>query len=158
VSRINRKILLLGLGNDILGDDGVGLVAARLLKGEFEKGVDIIEASVGGFALLDVFQGYEKVLLLDAIATGDCSPGTILEFSEKDFQKLVAPSPHFAGLPEIFEVAKKLGVPFPNEVRILAMEVEDPYRFREALSPSVEKALPAFIESARQILKIWRCN
>jgi len=49
-----RRILLLALGNDIMGDDAVGLVAARALKNEFSDGVDIVEASVAGFRLLEI--------------------------------------------------------------------------------------------------------
>ncbi len=155
MSDTNRKILLLGLGNDILADDGVGIVAARLLKEEFEHDVDVAEASVSGFALLEILEGYEKALLLDAVATGRYSPGTILEFSRDDFQKVIAPSPHLAGLPEFFRLAETTGIPLPKDIRILAMEVEDPYYFRETLSPVVEKALPAFVERGRRVLIEW---
>lgn len=151
-----RRILLLALGNDILGDDGVGFAVARTLKKEFQEEVEIVESSEAGLALLEILEGYECALLLDAVVTGGCPPGSILEFLPEDFQKVLAPSPHYAGIPEVLQMAERLGIPFPKEIRILALEVEDPYEFREGLSPSVEKALPAFVERARQVLEGWR--
>jgi len=152
----NRRILLLALGNDILGDDGVGFAAARTLREEFQEDVEIVESSEAGLALMELLEGYECALLLDAVVTGGCPPGSVLEFLPEDLQKILAPSPHYAGLPEVLQMAERLGIPFPKEIRILALEVEDPYEFREGLSPSVERALPAFVERARQVLAGWR--
>ncbi len=153
--RPNRCVLL-ALGNDILGDDAVGLLAARALKEEFRQGVDIVESSEAGLALMEMLEGYERALLLDAIKTGRHPSGTILCFTPGDFQKIVAPSPHYAGIPEVLAMAKRLGLVFPTDLRILAMEVENPYEVKEGVSPSVAKALPDFIQSARQILEEWK--
>lgn len=152
----NRRILLLALGNDLLGDDGAGLAAARILRRELEGAVEIVESSGAGFELLELLEGYESVLLLDAIVTGGHPPGTVLELSREDFQEVLAPSSHYVGIPEILKMAERLGVPFPKEMRILALKVEDPYELREGLTPAVERALPAFVERARQVLEGWR--
>ncbi len=152
----SRRILLLALGNDILGDDGAGLAAARILKKEFQGDVEIVESSEAGLALLELLEGYERALLLDAVMTGGCPPGTVLEFLPEDFQKILAPSPHYAGLPEALQMAQRLDMALPKEIRILALEVENPFEFREGLSPSVEEALPRFVERARQVLEDWR--
>ncbi|OGG44659.1 MAG: hypothetical protein A3F84_11455 [Candidatus Handelsmanbacteria bacterium RIFCSPLOWO2_12_FULL_64_10] len=151
-----RKNLLLALGNDLLGDDGVGLLAARLLREAFQDEVEVVESGEAGLALVEMLEGYERVLLLDAVVTGRCPPGAVLEFSPRDFQEVVAPSPHYAGLPEVLDLAGRLGIPFPKEIRILALEVENPYAFQEGLSPPVQKALPAFVERAGQVLKGWK--
>ncbi len=152
----DHRILVLALGNDILGDDGVAFAAARLLQKEAEEGVKIIESAETGLALLDVMQGYHCALLLDAILTGGSPPGSILEYTPRHFHKVVASCPHFAGLPEILQAAERLRIPFPRAISILAMEVEDPFTFRTELSPSVAQALPAYVERARQILEAWR--
>ncbi len=151
-----RKCLLLALGNDLLGDDGAGLLAARLLREEFQDEVEVVESGEAGLALVEMMAGYERALLLDAVVTGRCPPGTVLEFSPQDFRRVVAPSPHYAGLPEALDLAGRLGIPFPKEVRILALEVENPWAFREGLSPPVQKALPAFVERAGQTLRGWK--
>jgi len=147
--------LLLGLGNDILGDDAVGLVAARLLRNELQDDVEILESAGAGLELLDLLEGHERALLLDAVLTGEHPPGTVLEFSREHFQKVAGPSPHYAGIPEVLRLAECLGIAFPTELCILAMEVEDPYHIREGLSASVERALPLFVGRAKQILSRW---
>lgn len=121
------------------------------------------------------------MLLLDAIVTGDHPPGTVLELSREDFtvkmpgdfkspfsclgaadvaqpcrlKEVPPPSLHYVGLPEILKMAERLGIPFPKEMRILALEVEEPREFREGLTPAVEGALPIFVERARQVLEDW---
>lgn len=149
------RTLLLALGNDILGDDGVGPAAARALTARFREGVDIRESAEAGLALLDSLVGYDRALLLDAVQTGRQPPGTVIEFGPDDFRRVIAPSPHYAGLPEVIELAGRLGVEFPRELRILALEVEDPFTIREGFTPAVAAALPAFIEKAAAVLAEW---
>jgi hydrogenase maturation protease len=156
VTESRLDTLLLALGNDILGDDGVGLAAARALKTEFGGFADIEESAEAGLALMELLEGYERALLLDAIVTGQCPVGTILEFGPEDFNRVLAPSPHYAGMPEILELARRLELTFPSEIRILAIEVENPFELREELTPRVRDALPAFTQKAREILNLWR--
>lgn len=138
-------ILLLALGNDILGDDAVGLLAARALRRLGPKNVDVVESFEAGFALLDLMQGYRSVVIVDAIHTGTAPPGTLHEYTRDDFERVIAHSPHYVGLPELFAIARRLDLPFPEDVRIVAMEIEDPWTLREGLSPAAEHALPDLI-------------
>jgi hydrogenase maturation protease len=156
VTERTATTLLLALGNDILGDDGVGLAAARILKTEFGDGIEIEETSEAGLALMELMEGYERALLLDSIVTGQCPVGTVLEFAPGDFQRVIAPSPHYAGMPEILDLARRLDIPFPAEIRVLALEVEDPFHLRESFTASVQEAFPAFVDRARRILNQWR--
>ena len=149
------RILVLGLGNDILGDDAVGLLAARRLRALLPETVDVVESGGGGLDLLDALEGYERALLLDAILTGTHPPGTILEFSAEDFKKDDAPSPHYAGLPTVIQLAESLGICFPTIFQIVAVEVENPYEVLEGLSKPVEASLPAVIERAEGIVHAW---
>ena len=68
--------------------------------------------------------------------------GTVLEFSREDFDRVLGPSPHYAGLPEVLSLAKHLEITFPEEIRVLALEIADCCDFRETLSPPIEQALP----------------
>ena len=149
------RLLVLGLGNDILGDDAVGLLAARQLRASLPASVEVRESAGSGLDLLDVLEGSDRALLLDAIATGAHPPGTVLEFGAGDFQKVVAPSPHFAGLPELLQLARQLAIPFPRTIAVLACEVADPYQIREGLSASAEAALPALLARAQRIVGSW---
>ena len=105
-----------------------------------------------GLALLDHLEGYDRALILDAIATGKCRPGTVLSWQRKDFKDIVSPSPHFSGLPELIQLAERVGMRFPKDMRVLAMEVDNPTVFREALTPEAKKALPDLVSQARRVL------
>ena len=149
------RILVLGLGNDILGDDAVGLLAARRLRALLPEAVRVEESGGAGLDLLDFLEGYDCALLLDAIATGRHPPGAVLEFSDADFQEVLVPSPHYAGIPEMLRLAKELGIPFPREIRILACEIADPYRIHEGVSDAVTAALPAYVSRAQEVVDAW---
>jgi hydrogenase maturation protease len=149
-----RRTLLLCLGNDILGDDGVGLCAAERLKAGLE-GADVIATAEAGFRVMEFLEGYDNALLLDSVSTGRHPPGSILEFGRGDFERISAPSPHYAGMPEAFAMAERLGLKFPSNFRVLAMEIVPPPDFKEGLSPAVEAALPAFVSRAREVLASW---
>lgn len=145
-------ILVLAMGNDILADDGAAWGAARLLKQEPLDGVDILETAEAGLALLELLEGYDQVVLIDSVKTGRFPPGTIIEFNPADLQKVVAPSPHYAGLPEVLALAERLNLNFPKRLRIFAMEVENPFEIREGLSPAVEAALPEMARRVREAI------
>jgi hydrogenase maturation protease len=155
VTEPHPRILVLGLGNDILGDDAVGLLAARRLRAVLPETVDVVESGGGGLDLLDALEGYDQAVLLDAILTGKHPPGTILEFSVEDFKKDDAPSPHYAGLPTVLQIAENLDIHFPSRFQIVAVEVENPYEVFEGLSKLVEAAIPSVILRVRSIVADW---
>ncbi len=144
------KTLILGLGNDLLGDDAVGILAARALKEHLTDKADVVESSLSGIALLDLLIGYERAIIIDAVKTGKSPPGTIYTLSPSDLRAVLAPSPHYAGLPELIVTAQALQLDFPTEITIFAVEVEDPYTLGEKLSPAVAQALEKLV---RQIEK-----
>jgi len=156
VSKEQPRILVLGLGNDILGDDAVGLIAARRLRGHCSAEVDVVEAAESGLGLLDFLEGRSHALLLDAIVTGRHPAGTVLEFSQQDFRGTIGPSSHYAGLPEVLRLAECLAIPVPTDLCVLAMEVEDPYHIREGLTLPIDEALSGYVNRARQILDGWQ--
>ena len=154
----NQKTLVIAVGNDILGDDAVGLHAARALRSDIGACIDILEASGTGFALMDLMEGYDNVLLIDSIITENTRPGTIHQFTRADFQDTVASSPHYTGIPELFQLANQLNIPFPRNFLILAMEIEKDFTFREGLTEPVEKSLPDLTDKVKAILRSWNLN
>ncbi len=149
------KTLVLGLGNELMGDDGVGIVAARVLSRELRGRADVIGGSLHGVALLDIFVGYDRAIVIDAICTGQYPPGTILEINPADLRPVEVPSPHFTGLPEMFRLAEEMGLPFPKEVRIMAMEVADPFTVGGEMTPAVRKALTKLIAGVKACVQRW---
>ncbi|MGD8245396.1 MAG: hydrogenase maturation protease, partial [Anaerolineae bacterium] len=70
------RTLVLGMGNTILCDDGIGIYVVRQVAQRFQReNVDFSEASVGGLRILDVIGGYKRVIMVDAIQTRDGKPG-----------------------------------------------------------------------------------
>ena len=72
------KTLVLGLGNPILSDDGIGCHVAKFLKDRLkEPGVDVMEASLAGLDFLDLLTAYDRAIIIDAIQTGEGTAGQI---------------------------------------------------------------------------------
>ena len=64
------KTLVLGLGNPILSDDGVGLRVARAVESQLsQQEITVMETSMGGLSLLDLLTGYDRAIIIDAIQT-----------------------------------------------------------------------------------------
>ncbi|HBA54492.1 hydrogenase maturation protease [Syntrophorhabdus aromaticivorans] len=152
-----NKTLVIGLGNTILADDGVGIYAARAIAQECASmpGVDIVEASIGGIGLLDLIRGYDRVILVDAIATKGEAPGKIYRLSLEDLGNPAAfPSgPHFLDVRSAAELGKRLGYPMPRTFHIYAVEIKDNTTFSETLTPDVEKAIPALVKQVIEHLR-----
>jgi hydrogenase maturation protease len=150
-----HSTLLLALGNDILGDDGIAPAAARRIEALMGERVHVVCSAEAGLALLELMEGYDQALLLDSTKTGLAPVGHIHEFPPEAFSGTPAPSPHYVGLPEVLALAVRLGIALPDKLRILAMEVENPYVIREVFSPDVAAALPEFVRRAVDVLRKW---
>jgi hydrogenase maturation protease len=150
-----NKILALALGNDIMGDDAAGLVAARELKKIFGGLIDVFELASAGFGLLDILEGYRKVLILDSIFAPGNIPVKIKELDKNSFSKHISWSPHYAGLPELIELADKLQINFPEEIKVLVLEIHETGILREGLSTEIQEQIPSFVRKAVSILNDW---
>ncbi|MBE0517346.1 MAG: hydrogenase maturation protease [Methanophagales archaeon] len=143
------KLLVLGIGNPILGDDGVGFhVAQELATRIKDDAIDIEDASTSGLNVLDIIMGYEKVVIIDAIKTEGGEPGEIYRLRPEDFFKSVhlATSMHDLNLPTVLEVGNKL-MPeeMPREIVIFAIEVEEIEKFTEEMTAKVKEAVPKVV-------------
>jgi len=135
------RTLVLGLGNEYAGDDAVGMLAVRALRAELAGNADVVESCASGLALLEVFAGYDRAVVVDSIRTGRRPPGTIVEAGLAELGLAVAPSLHQAGIPELAAVARRLGMGFPDRTRVLAVEVVGPLMFGAPLSEPVAAAI-----------------
>lgn len=152
------KILVLGLGNDLIADDGVGIIATRHLRDELSPVADVEETSECGLALLEFFIGYDYAIVMDAIQTGNHPPGTIQHWVPADLDALVAPSPHYTGLPELIALAEKMGLDYPQEIKIISMEAEDTCTIGKGLTEPVQNALPQMKELVKKQVDEWLRN
>ena len=81
--------LILGLGNDLLSDDGIGPKLIQNLRSHFDQEIISFKTSpVGGLELIDILKGYQKVIVIDAIKTGSNTPGTVLHLTPANYRDL----------------------------------------------------------------------
>ncbi len=149
------RTLVLGLGNDLAGDDAVGPLIARALRAELGGAADVVESAASGLVLIEALAGYDRALVIDAMATGRRPPGTIVELRLDEVGRVVAPSAHQAGLAELAAVAERLGLRFPARTVVLAVEIAEPPTLGAPPSPPVAAAVPELVRRARAILERW---
>lgn len=149
------KTLLLGLGNTILGDDGVGIAVTREIRRRCSNRNDLTikESALSGLALLDLIIGYDRLIVVDAIKTGTKPPGYVHRLDMSDIrQTTLASSPHFTGLPSVIEFGRACGYQMPRDVQLLAIEARDLYTVKEALTPELKKAVPGIAQQIHELI------
>ncbi len=144
------KTLVLGLGNPIVTDDGVGLEIARKIK-EQNPGLDVEETCEAGLALLDYIAGYDKLIIIDSIKTDKGIPGHVYKLAIEDFENAAVQSfSHGMDLASAYKVGKGLGGDMPQQVTIYAVEVKDNSTFGEGCTTEVRDRIPSI---ARRIVR-----
>lgn len=148
------KILVLGIGNPILTDDAVGILVARNVTG---VGADIKEAPVGGLLLLDCIRGYDKVIVVDAVKTGE-KPGTVSVLTPKEIKRaLHASSTHDVSFFEALQLGKVLfPEEMPSEIVVVGIEAADVETFSETPTPSVLQAVPKAVTLVLHLVETMR--
>lgn len=145
--------LVLGLGNDLLGDDGVGLWLVDALRSRPSlRGFDFATAEGAGLGLLDVLDGYDCAYVVDCIAAENGDAGVVERLSADELAaRSVNLSSHYAGLPQVLSLGRRLGLAMPD-VRVLAIRVENPYRIGTDFSPELSRRLPALAAEIERTL------
>ena len=107
--------LVLGMGDPILCDDGLGLHVAQRLRGlPMPDGAEVAESEVGGLRLLELVRGFTKVVIIDALTTGR-KPGEISRLQGSDFSGGHRyGSAHSIHLGTALELGRRLGYPMPD--------------------------------------------
>lgn len=149
-----NNILVLALGNDIMGDDGAALEAAEILEKKFADEIDIFKVSSAGFMLIDILEGYDKVIIIDTILSTS-APGNFRELTLNELTGRLSSSPHYAGLPEVIELADLLKIKFPEEIKIFVIEIEDPFIIRQGLSFKIRYNLHLFAGAVEKLINNW---
>lgn len=172
------RIRVLGLGNDLLADDGFGLIAARSLAGDTSPGVEVACSAAAGLALLDALEGATHVLVLDTWPRNG-KPGTVYsaelglspargseprgsstrpEQELRPAPEIVLPrgtSLHYVGLLDALALGRCLGLPVPSRVACVGVEPGDCETVGGAMTEAVRMALPEALRRARQIIEAW---
>jgi hydrogenase maturation protease len=142
------KTLVLGLGNPILSDDGVGIKVVHEVANQLNSPqVTVAATSAAGLSLLDSIVGYDKVIIIDAIQTEKGQAGQIYRMGTEDFSLTKhLSSPHQINLATALELGKMLNLAMPQEITVFAVEAKDITSFSEKCTPKVEQAIPEVVK------------
>jgi hydrogenase maturation protease len=152
---MNKKKLVLGIGNDILTDDGIGPRVVDDLKNRMPiPGVEYQTTTLGGLDILEFIEGYDLVVFIDAIITKDGIPGSLYEFTLGDFTETL----HLSNLHDIsflsaIELGKHLEFRIPLNIRIFAIEIVEDRVFGETFTPPLQMRYEAIINEIHNRLR-----
>ncbi|RLD48389.1 MAG: hydrogenase maturation protease [Bacteroidetes bacterium] len=148
-----NKTLILGLGNILLQDEGIGVhTLQHLEKMEWPENVELLDGGTGGFVLLSLFHDYNIIVIIDA-ALSNAPPGTINVVRPKfakDFPKSL--STHELGLKDMIESAILLGE--TPEIHLVTCTIHPKQAMNIHLSPEIEKKIPEIIRKVEQIIQL----
>ncbi len=152
MQKIESKTLILGLGNVLLNDEGIGVRAVEAMHDEnWPDHVDLLDGGTGGFVLLSLFQEYEHLIIIDATLSND-PPGTIKVLTPKfssDFPKSM--STHELGLKDMIESAILLEkVPLIHLVTVSINSTQD---MDMKVTDGIASGIPQIIETVKQIIR-----
>lgn len=146
----DRPVLVLGIGNVLLGDEGVGVHAVRRMEQEaWPPHVKLLDGGTGGFHLLSLFQEFGRIVLVDATMDGQ-PPGTVRVIRPRfasDYPRTL--SAHDIGLKDLVESAALLGLT-PDVVLVIVSVKTLPEGLHTELSPEVAAAVPLVAELVRE--------
>lgn len=143
---------IIGLGNSILRDDGVGIHAAReigrrLSAAGLESIVDIVETEVAGFALMELMSGWKQVILLDCILFDGVEPGAVVRINPDDLHtSLRLRSVHEIDLPTVLELGRRLGLSMPDRLVVFGIQAQDVLTFGETMTEAAERGLEKAVD------------
>jgi hydrogenase maturation protease len=145
---MTSTVLVLGLGNPLRGDDGIGpRIVEELIRRGLPEGVTAQDVGNAGLDLLNVLEGWERAVIVDAADMGR-APGRFVRFTPDEVRLTQASdhiSLHNAGLSEVLALADALGKTLP-EVVIFGVQPAE-IDWRAGLSSSVEAAIPVLTDA-----------
>jgi hydrogenase maturation protease len=151
------KTLIVGLGNPILGDDGVGWKVAEKVCQQLTSPseVEVNCLSLGGISLMEHLIGYDRAILIDAFASDDAL-GSIHVMTLNDLPNYSAfhiASTHDTSLQNAIEMGRSLGAHLPEGIMVVGIATQRIYDFSEELSPPVADAVPQAVKIVLGLLK-----
>jgi hydrogenase maturation protease len=155
---VNATTLVVGLGNPILGDDGVGWRVAEAVKTRLnDADIDVLCLSLGGLALMEHLAGYRRAIIVDAICTG-ATAGLVHQMNARELGKFRdelsiqhTASVHDLSLSAALTLGRELGLDLPSDIQIIGVEAKAEFDFGVTLSAPVAAAIP----TATRAVEAW---
>lgn len=137
---------MIGLGNPILGDDGVGWAVAEAVRKQLtaESGVDVDCLSLGGISLMEHLIGYERAILVDAFVSNEPVGSIIVSKLDElpNYSAFHLTSAHDMSLQNALELGRQMGAKLPQDIVVVGISAKHIYDFSEELSPPVADVVP----------------
>jgi len=144
---ITRRTMVLGVGNILLKDEGVGVRVVERLKASyaFQPDIEILDGATAGLDLLPFIEGLDHLIVVDTVKTSE-PPGSLFRFTPADINIKVPykTSLHQIGMVEVFAIAEALGKKIGSVV-IIGIQPEDMSSLGLELTPTVEARVPEVI-------------
>jgi hydrogenase maturation protease len=150
------SVLVLCLGNALRRDDAVALHVADALEAAPEPGSVVRRSAASGLYLLDDMEGFDRVVVVDAVRTRAHAPGAVLSFPLEDLHAPEGPSPHAIGLPSALARARAVGAPVPSRIHVVAIEALEMETVGEGLTAEVAAAVPRAVAEVRRAVGALR--
>jgi len=151
------NILVMGIGNYLMGDEGIGVHTARAIEQHpFFKNITVVDGGTGGFHLLEYFESFDNVILVDATLDNlpDGSIKLIKPKFAQDFPK--AMSTHDIGLKDMVSALQLLGK-MPN-IHLFTVSIKSLQQQGIELTPAVQFAVPVLIQKIKQLVSDIEIN
>jgi len=151
---VKKNTLILGVGNDILTDDGIGPKIVEELRRDIqEEYISYLTVATGGLEILELIKDYDKVIIIDAIKTKDGIPGTVYHLTPSNFKEtLHISSFHDVSFLTALKVGEKLDIHVPDQINIIAIEIVEDLTFSSEFSkPIAEKYSEIYMEVQRSV-------
>jgi hydrogenase maturation protease len=149
---VKKELLVLGIGNLLMGDEGVGIHVVNHLNENYDLGeVDILDGGTGGFHLLEYFQKYHQVLIIDA--TIDGQPAGTISYLKPKFSSDYPPTltAHDIGLKDLIDSLFLLNV--KTEIFLLTISIPKIDKVSLEISDQIQKAVPVAAEKISKLVK-----
>ena len=151
------KTLVVGLGNPILGDDGIGWQIAQTLQQlkEIPSDVTIECLAIGGISLMEELIDYDRAILIDAIVTHQVPVGNVACYQLGDLPNLNTghmSSAHDTSLMDALKLGRSLGAHLPEDISVVTVESQKVYDFSEDMTPAVAAAVPQALKIIQNLL------
>lgn len=137
----DNRTLILGLGNPILSDDGIGLILTKNLEGKI-PGADTASITLAGLELMDILVGYDHVFLIDAATGTGGEPGELKEICDGKGALHLFTS-HGVNFFELIKMGRDAGLKMPEPAAVFGIEIGIATDFGTDLSPVMLSALPS---------------
>ncbi|MBI9037161.1 MAG: hydrogenase maturation protease [Bacteroidales bacterium] len=143
------------MGNEIQGDDGIGIKIVKLLKRNSKNASIHYETLwVGGLDLIEAFDGYKIIIIIDGIKTGEKEPGFVWDLTPENFRNTLHLSNlHDLTFLEAIETGRQLGYKIPETIHILAIEIIEDLVFSNDFSTEVQACYQEIINTVENKIK-----